>query len=159
MIEMLGVLAIVGVLSAGGISGYSMAMQSYKTTQLIEKIQLISSRVRAMVKGNDYTGMYNGLLTASGKFSDDVFDNPFGGIINCYPSSDKNSLVINLGENIPVETCGEILQQNWGNDSIFWGINVGGTLFRPRNGNYPVETSVAISTCKGAEKHVELIFK
>ena len=30
MIEMLGVLAIVGVLSVGGISGYSKAMSKYK---------------------------------------------------------------------------------------------------------------------------------
>ncbi len=36
MIEMLGVLAIVGILSAGGIAGYSMAMQSYKTNAFIE---------------------------------------------------------------------------------------------------------------------------
>ena len=31
MIEMLGVLAIVGVLSVGGIAGYSKAMGKYKT--------------------------------------------------------------------------------------------------------------------------------
>ena len=30
MIEMLGVLAIIGVLSVGGIAGYSKAMQMYK---------------------------------------------------------------------------------------------------------------------------------
>ena len=39
MIEMLGVLAIVGVLSAGGIAGYSMAMQSYKTSALTCALQ------------------------------------------------------------------------------------------------------------------------
>ena len=37
MIEMLGVLAIVGILSAGGIAGYSMAMEQYKSNLLIEK--------------------------------------------------------------------------------------------------------------------------
>ena len=37
MIEMLGVLAIVGVLSAGGIAGYSMAMQSYKECYLLKE--------------------------------------------------------------------------------------------------------------------------
>ena len=30
MVEMLGVLAIIGVLSVGSISGYSMAMKKYK---------------------------------------------------------------------------------------------------------------------------------
>ena len=33
MIEMLGVLAIIGVLSVGGISGYSRAMAKYKLTK------------------------------------------------------------------------------------------------------------------------------
>jgi len=37
MIEMLGVLAIVGVLSIGGIAGYSKAMRSYKINKLIEE--------------------------------------------------------------------------------------------------------------------------
>ena len=51
MIEMLGVLAIVGILSAGGIAGYSMAMQSYKTKALIEKIQTIALAARNVYKG------------------------------------------------------------------------------------------------------------
>ncbi|MCQ2735407.1 MAG: hypothetical protein MJ212_05625, partial [Alphaproteobacteria bacterium] len=36
MIEMLGVLAIIGVLSVGGISGYTEAMRKYKMTKTIE---------------------------------------------------------------------------------------------------------------------------
>lgn len=35
MVEMLGVLAIIGVLSIGGISGYSMAMNRYRANELI----------------------------------------------------------------------------------------------------------------------------
>mgnify|MGYP002761554302 CR=1 FL=1 len=37
MIEMLGVLAIVGVLSVGGIAGYSKAMEQYKINKIIEQ--------------------------------------------------------------------------------------------------------------------------
>ena len=37
MIEMLGVLAIVGVLSIGGINGYSKAMDSYKMNKLLSE--------------------------------------------------------------------------------------------------------------------------
>ena len=36
MIEMLGVLAIIGVLSVGGISGYTEAMRKYKMNKTIE---------------------------------------------------------------------------------------------------------------------------
>ena len=37
MIEMLGVLAIIGVLSVGGIAGYSKAMEKFKITKVIEE--------------------------------------------------------------------------------------------------------------------------
>ena len=42
MIEMLGVLAIIGVLSVGGIAGYSKAMQKYRINKTIEQITLIA---------------------------------------------------------------------------------------------------------------------
>ena len=47
MIEMLGVLAIIGVLSVGGIAGYSKAMQKYRINKTIEQITLIAGNVRA----------------------------------------------------------------------------------------------------------------
>ena len=46
MIEMLGVLAIIGVLSVGGIAGYSKAMQKYRINKTIEQITLIAGNVR-----------------------------------------------------------------------------------------------------------------
>ncbi len=47
MIEMLGVLAIIGVLSVGGIAGYSKAMMKYRINKAIEQITLIAGNVRA----------------------------------------------------------------------------------------------------------------
>lgn len=52
MIEMLGVLAIVGILSAGGIAGYNMAMQNYKTNLLIDRMQLLATITISVYKGN-----------------------------------------------------------------------------------------------------------
>ena len=46
MIEMLGVLAIVGVLSVAGISGYSKGMTKYKTNQLLDQASTIVANVR-----------------------------------------------------------------------------------------------------------------
>ena len=48
MIEMLGVLAIVGVLSVGGIAGYSKAMAKFKTNKVIDQINTISTNVRTL---------------------------------------------------------------------------------------------------------------
>jgi len=47
MIEMLGVLAIIGVLSVGGIAGYSKAMHKYRVNKTIEQITLIAGNIRA----------------------------------------------------------------------------------------------------------------
>lgn len=41
MIEMLGVLAIIGVLSVGGIAGYSKAMTKFKTNKMIDEYNSI----------------------------------------------------------------------------------------------------------------------
>lgn len=49
MIEMLGVLAIVGVLSVAGIAGYSKAMAKYKTNKLIDQVSTIVANVQTKV--------------------------------------------------------------------------------------------------------------
>ena len=48
MIEMLGVLAIIGVLSVGGISGYSKAMMKFKTNTLLQQISTIISNTQIL---------------------------------------------------------------------------------------------------------------
>ncbi|MBQ3695758.1 MAG: hypothetical protein II938_02150 [Alphaproteobacteria bacterium] len=42
MVEMLGVLAIIGVLSVGGIAGYTMAMNKHKANNLVDCIAKMS---------------------------------------------------------------------------------------------------------------------
>ena len=43
MVEMLGVLAIIGVLSIGGISGYTMAMNRYRANEVIDMANKVAS--------------------------------------------------------------------------------------------------------------------
>ncbi len=50
MVEMLGVLAIIGVLSIGGIAGYTMAMNRYRANEIIDAASKIS--VIAMTNSN-----------------------------------------------------------------------------------------------------------
>ncbi|MBQ8671125.1 MAG: hypothetical protein IJ525_01245 [Alphaproteobacteria bacterium] len=58
MIEMLGVLAIIGVLSVGGIAGYSKAMMKYRINKTIEQITLIAGNVRAFFASQkNYDGL------------------------------------------------------------------------------------------------------
>lgn len=61
MIEMLGVLAIIGVLSIGGISGYSKAMAKYKINKTVDQVSMLITSVRTAF-GNQNS--YYGLTTA-----------------------------------------------------------------------------------------------
>ena len=60
MIEMLGVLAIVGVLSVGGIAGYSKAMEKFKINKTIDQITHIATNIRTLYSQQT---TYNGLTT------------------------------------------------------------------------------------------------
>ena len=48
MIEMLGVLAIIGVLSVGGIVGYSKAMDKYKTNQVLNGVTHTINNIKTL---------------------------------------------------------------------------------------------------------------
>ncbi len=62
MVEMLGVLAIIGVLSVGAISGYSTAMTKYKLNKQTEQIsQLINAVIR--YRTDLKPGAHSGLLS------------------------------------------------------------------------------------------------
>lgn len=58
MVEMLGVLAIIGVLSIGGISGYSKAMAKYRVNKTLDQISMLVMNIRSMYASNvDYRGL------------------------------------------------------------------------------------------------------
>ncbi|MBR2300010.1 MAG: hypothetical protein IJ870_05510 [Alphaproteobacteria bacterium] len=58
MVEMLGVLAIIGVLSAGALAGYSKAMEKHKTNKLQDEIQMIATNIITSFQGQyDYSAL------------------------------------------------------------------------------------------------------
>jgi len=61
MVEMLGVLAIIGVLSAGGLAGYSKAMFKHKLNNTMDQITMLVTNIRTMYGTQ---GNYNGLTKA-----------------------------------------------------------------------------------------------
>lgn len=48
MVEMLGVLAIIGVLSVGGIAGYSKAMDKYRTQKALDQLTILINNIRSL---------------------------------------------------------------------------------------------------------------
>ena len=127
MIEMLGVLAIVGVLSAGGIAGYSMAMQSYKTNELIEKMHVIQTRVRTLYKNGNYTGLSNTTIINSGKLKAKDLENPFGGNLYVARSGFGSDSFHIDAQNIPSEACVAIVQSYWGDIDSLVHIHIRGS--------------------------------
>ena len=58
MVEMLGVLAIIGVLSAGGLAGYSKAMFKHKLNNTMDQITMLVTNIRTMYGTQDsYAGL------------------------------------------------------------------------------------------------------
>lgn len=66
MVEMLGVLAIIGVLSIGGIAGYTMAMNRYKANELLNAASMLNVVAMSQNEGNGVTtGSYSSLVASS----------------------------------------------------------------------------------------------
>ena len=61
LIEMLGVLAIIGVLSVGGLSGYTMAMNRHRANQILDYVS--RAAVLAQTHGTGSTAVSNEACT------------------------------------------------------------------------------------------------
>ena len=90
MIEMLGVLAIVGVLSVGGIAGYSKAMEQFKVNKIIQ----------------DYNSLIFGLLEYRQNFQKNVVGEP---------NLTDIIIALNLVPNNWTKLNDKYLQDNYGN--------------------------------------------
>ena len=135
MIEMLGVLAIVGVLSVGGIAGYSKAMNKFKANKLIDQITMISTNVKTIFSGQR---TYNGLnLVIAGKvgilpaetfaanqvssLTSASVTHAFTGNIDLKPAglniaSDEGAYMLTITK-IPSDACVAVLTTDFGSDA------------------------------------------
>ena len=133
MIEMLGVLAIVGVLSVGGIAGYSKAMNKFKTNKLIDQVNMISTNIRTLYSSQrNYKGLTNKVATQTGVVPSEMYDakasdgvstitNAFGGKVDIQAAatagdSEGGAYVISV-DGIPAASCISIATTDWGGDS------------------------------------------
>lgn len=78
MIEMLGVLAIIGVLSVGGIAGYSKAMMKFKTNKTIDQIAMTVTNIRTL-----YAQQLNYDITTADAYNMGVVDDAMVGEESC----------------------------------------------------------------------------
>ena len=133
MVEMLGVLAIIGVLSVGGIAGYSQAMAKFKVTKAMDQVQTIITNMRTLyASSRKYAEIsaqqaYNvGILTDE-TFKDSAGFNPFGGKIIFGIAQEGRTFTVAYTKLTP-EACVKIATAEWGADesSGLKSITVGG---------------------------------
>ena len=123
MVEMLGVLAIIGVLSVGGISGYSKAMAKYRTNRTIDQVSMLITNIRTLYANQNN---YSGLDSAAGVLetfelvsqdmigaADNTYINPFGGAVTVKADTDPTSFTITY-EGIDKQACISIVTADWG---------------------------------------------
>ena len=130
MVEMLGVLAIIGVLSVGGIAGYSQAMSKFKVTKTTDQIQTMVTNIRTLFSTQrTYSGVGDGaMMYTTGIYTDEMCAdntcskpvNPFGGDIKVGSLTFKNAAnkafyVVYMG--LPADACTRLLMQSWGDAS------------------------------------------
>lgn len=82
MVEMLGVLAIIGVLSVGGISGYSKAMAKFKLTKAQDQITMLIMNIRtAYATSAGYHDLTNQVAVTYGLVPSEMIRDAGGGTL------------------------------------------------------------------------------
>ena len=136
MIEMLGVLAIIGVLSVGGIAGYSKAMTKFKINKSIDQISQIVGNIRTMYGSQKnynnfycYPGSDCTIIKKAHIVPDEMWntagttlENPFGGNVLLGNQSKKagandHKAFDILYDGLPEEACMELATYDWGSGS------------------------------------------
>ena len=121
MVEMLGVLAIIGVLSVGGIAGYSRAMAKFKLSKSIDQISMIVANIRTLYASQrNYTGLAIATSPALGVAPEEMIVGANASLQNVYQGAvligvSANVNVFGLAyTNLPREACIGLATADWG---------------------------------------------
>lgn len=151
MIEMLGVLAIIGVLSVGGLVGYSKAIERYKVNETINHVTHIVTNTRTLFKTQrdfysqlgfktsknlyDETNKTRAIVESAKLFPEAIiksgYKNMFGGDIKYYASgkfatNDGKAFIVDF-RGIPQEACIELAARDWQSNLGLLVMNVRGS--------------------------------
>lgn len=96
MIEMIGVIAIIGILTVGGIAGYSKGMEMWRINRTSNQISQIVANIRALYRGQmdfrgldsekNYTAIDRTHMFPPEMGSEGNYQNPFSGKVELYTS-------------------------------------------------------------------------
>ena len=178
MVEMLGVLAIIGVLSVGGIAGYSKAMAKFKLSKAMDQVSNVVTNIRTLYSGQpNYSGLTTTVAIQMGAIGAEMLNgkkttsaseafNAFNGGVYVAASTGTNAgqsffvTFTGLGK----EACVALSTADWGSGSGsgLVSVSVGGTkadaaatsalttVGTTANSTLPLALSSAAAGCEGA---------
>ena len=127
MVEMLGVLAIIGVLSVGGIAGYSKAMTKFKINKSMDQISMLVANIRTLFSGQrNYSGLGNenaisfGIIPGEMDGGGSIITNAFAGnvTIGTAAVNGNNDAAFTIKyEGLGQEACVTMATSDWGSGS------------------------------------------
>ncbi len=130
MVEMLGVLAIIGVLSIGGISGYSKAMAKYRVNKTLDQISMLVMNIRSMYSANtNYDGLGAQIAIQMGIIPNDMLApgaahsgaskiyNAYQGVVQLAAGGANNQQFTVTYAGLPKEACVTIATADWGSQA------------------------------------------
>ena len=185
MIEMLGVLAIIGVLSVGGIAGYSQAMSKFKVTKTTDQVQTMVTNIRTLFAGQrTYSGLTAANAYTMGILTDETWDgtnasNAYGGSILLNTPNSNHYFAITYN-GLSQDACTRLTMADWGDASsglvgliVKGGAQAAGDVTQvtnettgltfmtakasSENTGFPVNLTKAVGACKGATDNASSI--
>ena len=136
MIEMLGVLTIIGVLSAGGILGYSKAMRRHRLNVSISEIAVMATNARSFYGNADNYENFNASTAIRYNIATErmigvnsTLVNPYKGRITItldkanQDGADNTAFIITYRD-LPVEACVGLARTDWGYSGQYGLISV-----------------------------------
>ena len=184
MVEMLGVLAIIGVLSVGGISGYSKAMAKYKLTKAQDQITMLLMNIRtAYATSPSYAGLNSASAItynlapqemAASKSGTGTLYGAFGGPVDVVATGASNTYFRITLHSLGKEACRSLATSDWGADGLVEMLvgadnanaNATGTVTLPCTSgtgsyctaNMPVSLATAAGVCNNEVSYITWVY-
>lgn len=140
MVEMLGVLAVVGVLSIGGIAGYLKASQMLRTSKLKDDLSHLIANIRTVYFTQDnYANISAENVISVGIVPDHMISednksiiNRLGGTVTLSSAKivdDNEGAFILIFNGLDSRTCSTLIIEDWGSDiqTGFLGMSISKT--------------------------------
>ena len=126
MVEMLGVIVIIGVLSAGGLAGYSKAMRRHRLNETISEISVMVTNTRNFYANSDnyesfdvHTAVKYNIATERMIGLNSTLVNQYKGRISitldkANEDGEDNTAFVITYRDLPVEACVGLARTDWG---------------------------------------------